>query len=196
MLITEYFHSFLTLAIFIVLFLIASVTLTAFTLYFGILSISEIWLFNAILINLIINVSLFFISVTIMFFKNYSPEALSGLVSSTIIATLFHISLFGIIVVSFDRSISVYFLASMYSHDTSKNYEELEKMLWDGYFASGKATLRRLDEQTIIGNISKSPNGSYKLTEKGENFIANSRIIAKIYGIQRGFLWPNGEDNL
>lgn len=154
-------------------------------------SFSEIWLFNAVYTNIMINAALLFLFI-IFDYTYFEFKMIVHALYAAIIATLIHVAFFGVIVVSFDRSISVYFLSAIFEREDTFRPEQLEALLWEGYFLGQSATQRRIEEQTQIGNMAMNSAGEIYITAKGRRFVEMSRVIAQLYNTKREFLWPNG----
>lgn len=154
---------------------------------------SEIWLFNAVCTNLTINAALL-VALILLDYSYFEFKIISHALYAAIIASLIHVAFFGVVVVSFDRSISVYFLSSMYEREENFRTKDLEALLWEGYFIGQSATKRRIEEQTHIGNMAINSTGEIYLTDKGRRFVEMSRIIAQLYNTRQEFLWPNGAE--
>ena len=174
----------------LVIFLSMSVGLTILAIKYFPFLLSEIWLFDAVYACILVNVALLCF-VILMDYVFLGSRIYFHAIYAAIIAILSHVALFGIVVVSFDRSISVYFLSSMYEANKALTVEEMEGLLWEGYFIGQSATQRRIKEQTQIGNMAWNDDGELFITKKGRSFIEFSRVIAKLYNTQRQFLWPN-----
>lgn len=114
--------------------------------------------------------------------------------SAPIINSLFICSFTGLIltntanvVVTLDRSISVFLLSSQIP---AKQFsvEKLKSDFIDGYVVSLKAIERRIDEQVITGNFRRVDTNTLELTTKAHDFIKISRVLVDIFKVDKTFV--------
>ncbi len=111
---------------------------------------------------------------------------------STLVPALILLLFHTLILVSYERSISVYTLAYLESHFADKTFtsSDFSKVINDGYMKKTNVTSKRIFEQMNIGYIKKIDNDKFILTNKARDFIKKSRVISDIFKIKRTFLWP------
>ena len=101
---------------------------------------------------------------------------------------LFH----SLILVSLERSISVYSLSylDLYYSKTHFTKNDLKKIIEQKYMSNTNVVNKRIIEQINIGYFEKVDNDKYILTDKAKNFLTKSRFLAKIFNLNKEFLWP------
>ena len=111
---------------------------------------------------------------------------------STLVPALILLLFHTLILVSYERSISVYTLAYLESHFADKTFtsSDFSKVINDGYMKKTNVTSKRIFEQMNIGYIKKIDNDKFILTNKARDFIKKSRVISDTFKIKRTFLWP------
>ena len=111
---------------------------------------------------------------------------------STLVPALILLLFHTLILVSYERSISVYTLAYLESHFADKTFtsSDFSKVINEGYMKKTNVTSKRIFEQMNIGYIKKIDNDKFILTNKARDFIKKSRVISDIFKIKRTFLWP------
>ena len=99
-----------------------------------------------------------------------------------------------------DRSVTTFMLSSMDTEgptDGAFSKDDLRSILVDNFIDLNDAVGRRLDEQTLSGNIRETPGGNYELTEQAEGFLRFAQGVAQVYGIPDRYIAaakhaPNG----
>lgn len=111
---------------------------------------------------------------------------------STLVPALILLLFHTLILVSYERSISVYTLAYLESHFADKTFtsSDFSKVINEGYMKKTNVTSKRIFEQMNIGYIKKIDNDKFILTNKARDFIKKSRVISDTFKIKRTFLWP------
>ena len=97
-----------------------------------------------------------------------------------------------LILVSYERSISVYSLAYLDAHFADKTFTsaDFSKIIKEGYMKKTNVTSKRIFEQINIGYFEQVGNDKYILTKKAKDFLQKSRVISDTFKIKRAFLWP------
>lgn len=91
------------------------------------------------------------------------------------------------VVVTLDRSISVFLLSSQIPA-RQFSVEKLKIDFIDGYVVSLKAIERRIEEQVITGNFRRVDTNTFELTTKARDFIEISRILVDIFKVDKTFV--------
>lgn len=121
----------------------------------------------------------FFFFLLIFFIKKIQPKHLY--LSALIFSFSVNLSLFIILPVTFDRSITYYLLSTLKEKPLSKN--ELNRLLINEYLLKNKALEKRLEEQKIIEMVEIKNNQVY-LTHKGKIFLKFAKMIKKLYDLK------------
>jgi hypothetical protein len=93
------------------------------------------------------------------------------------------------IVVSLDRSLSVFVLSYMEQEERSYNADELDKVFQDVFIEKYDMLDRRFWEQLESGNIKEKEDG-YQLTSRGEGLVKIFKMVGKIYKVDERFINP------
>jgi len=95
--------------------------------------------------------------------------------------------------VAIDRSYTVFIIANMYENaDKEFSAAEIESIFIDEYVIKNEATNRRINEQLETGNIEQTPNGGYRITEKGMGLIRMMRFVeALIPADEKWSIYPD-----
>jgi len=92
--------------------------------------------------------------------------------------------------VTIDRSISVFLLSQIESHDARPLDEaDLTSVFVGRYVHDMRQIDRRIAEQRLSGNITIN-RGVVRITPQGHRFLSFSRAIAKLFGTDRRFVDP------
>lgn len=106
-----------------------------------------------------------------------------SIVAATAISACLQLAFFVTVPVTLDRSISVFLLDRINSHDHGLTKEELTDEFISEYVHNRDAIGRRIYEQTASRNIQVS-NGIIKISGRGQSFLRVAALIKKIYGIK------------
>lgn len=118
----------------------------------------------------------------------WKPIALETIVAAAALSFAFNLSFLVIFPVTIDRSISVFLLAEIETHD-GLNAPRLEQLFVDRYVRGMAQIDRRVAEQALSGNIAVE-NGHIRLTPRGRRFLALSRAIGKAFATDPRFVHP------
>ena len=103
------------------------------------------------------------------------------------VAVSINLSLFVVLPVTFERSVTMYLLNLLNENEKNScrglTKNELRKHLVNEYVTGKDAIGKRIVEQTAI-NMIEEENRCYKLTKRGKNFLQTSELIKKIYNIK------------
>ena len=125
--------------------------------------------------------------------KNKIFISLFSSIYSSIIPFLIISWFHSLILVSYERSITVYTISYLdkYFDKKSFNKEDFYNVIFQGYMKNTNVIQKRIDEQLRIGYIKKIDKDNYKLTSKAKRFLRKSRQVAKLFKIKMDFLAPN-----
>ena len=101
---------------------------------------------------------------------------------------LFH----SLILVSLERSITVYTLSYLDLHYSEIKFTEndFKQIIDSNYMKDTNIASKRIKEQIKIGYIESLGDSNYILTRKAKRFLSDSRSLAKLFRLKRTFLWP------
>ena len=111
---------------------------------------------------------------------------------STVLPALIVLLFHTLILVSYERSITVYALAYLESHFSDKafNKSDFSRIINEGYMKKTNVSSKRIYEQINIGYFKQIGEDKFILTKKAKDFIKKSRVISDTFKIKRTFLWP------
>lgn len=90
--------------------------------------------------------------------------------------------------VTVDRSVSVFILGYMATDPaTPMSVSDLRNVFERRYLGEWRQIERRMEEQTVSGNVAPSGNG-YVLTSRGKSFLATSKLIAWMFDTDPRFV--------
>ncbi len=90
--------------------------------------------------------------------------------------------------VTVDRSVSVFILGYMATDpDKPMSVSDLRSVFERRYLGDWRQVERRMEEQTISGNVAPAGNG-YLLTPRGKSFLATSKLIAWMFDTDPRFV--------
>ena len=99
-----------------------------------------------------------------------------------------HLSFFVIFPVTFERSVTMFFLRQLASPTTASDScrgltpQQAEETLMRDYIVGKNAVTKRVEEQKIIGFIDDR-HSCLRITNRGKGFLDFARIVNKVYGI-------------
>lgn len=117
-----------------------------------------------------------------------------GLREETFLAALvmslsLHLAFFVVFPVTFERSITMFFLKELSSQTTYSGLcggltsKQAEESLIKDYIIGKGAVARRVEEQRIIGFVDNG-NECIQITGKGRSFLEFAKMVNRIYGIE------------
>lgn len=108
-----------------------------------------------------------------------------------IFAFLLNFSFLSLILVSLDRSISVYLISYMAAYpERTFTKDDMESIFWKGYIKEYEAMDRRIKEQLVTGTIEPVTDESYRITHEGVAMVGSWKLFAKLFPIDERFLYP------
>ena len=135
------------------------------------------------------------IFLTLASYYIYKKKLIESLILNFYSSTLPSISILlfhSLILVSLERSITVYTLSYLDLHyqDTKFTENDFKQIIDSNYMKDTNIASKRINEQIKIGYIKDIGENNYILTNKARKFLYNSRSLAKIFKLKRTFLWP------
>lgn len=108
-----------------------------------------------------------------------------------LMSAVLNFSVFVLVPVNIDRSISVFLLSWMdEQQNNSATRSELDQAFQDIYIERYRAIDRRIAEQLASGNIEVTPGG-LQLTPRGRTTVAALRFFGDLFSTDQRFLHPN-----
>jgi len=166
-------------------------TLFFFTSFFLFLFHTSFFSYQKVLfyrgaILLILTTIIFFIFSFFLSIKNKKVRFVI-LISTIIFSASINLSLFVVLPVTFERSLTMFLLTTLESNRTNScqglTKKELEDRLINDYIIENKAIDKRINEQSIIDFVEEKKQ-CIDLTSKGLNFLRLSKLIEKLYNLQ------------
>ena len=135
---------------------------------------------------------IFLILISYFIYKNKLIESIVLNFYSSALPTISLLLFHSLILVSLERSITVYTLSYLDLHYSNLYFTEndFKQIINSNYMKDTNIASKRIKEQIKIGYIQKVGNSSYILTNKAKKFLSNSRSLAKLFNLKRTFLWP------
>ena len=121
----------------------------------------------------------------------YFALAVKDAICSLLVASLLNFAFLSLILVSLDRSISVYLLSYMASHEEqSFTIAELEHIFLQGYVKGSGAMSRRMMEQIATGTVVEQDPDVYQISTGGKQMVDTWRLLSEVYPVDKHFLYP------
>ena len=174
---------FILLNIIFILIFLKNPILPIFT--FGIL---RILFFNTFLVLIYLLVPKNKIKVLNKFKK--SPEIFIEILSSITISMLLSILFWGLVPSIIDRSLSVNILGTLYHNKKGLTSKELNWSLYKNYMKEDYQTFKRIDEQIYVGNITKTKNDKYIITNRGKIISKINLLLSKYFNLDKSSSSP------
>ncbi len=145
-------------------------------------------LFNKGIYLLFLTTTIFIISFRLFKKINFfNTIAFSTFFSAVVLAFSLNLTLFILVPVTFDRSLSIFLLDSLQNSSNSNMCRdgfitaELQKKLIDDYIIAHKALEKRLDEQQYLGNITLEGNNCVSLSPQGKKIMQFLKTVNTLY---------------
>lgn len=117
--------------------------------------------------------------------------AVKDAICSLLVASLLNFAFLSLILVSLDRSISVYLLSYMASHEEqSFTIAALEHIFLQGYVKGSGAMSRRMMEQIATGTVVEKDPDVYQISAGGKQMVDTWRLLSEVYPVDKHFLYP------
>lgn len=121
-----------------------------------------------------------------------------GLPPSTALAAAalsasFNITFLIVFPVTIDRSVTVFLLGQMANAPArGLRPDELRSTFDRVYMGDWNQVQRRMDEQTLSGNVAPAADGAYRITDQGRSFLRFSRTVAWMFDTDPKFIDGKG----
>ncbi len=120
-------------------------------------------------------------------YKKWKLDDFNAVISAVIMSASFHICFFILFPVTFERSVTMYYLNELNDSQPAKQCagltkKESEQKLIEEYILEQDAVSKRLHEQAVTGFVIEN-NDCITITRKGQDFLEWSERIKKIYNI-------------
>ena len=149
----------------------------------------NVYFYRAILLLLTISFLFFVILLVLKKFKKHTMDY-RDIFTSILVFFSTMIFIISTVLVSLDRSISVFILSDMSQNEQHIfTKAEIENRFLDIYIKKYEAMDQRIEEQLVTGTIEKVEDG-YIITNKGKNLINTFRFISIIFPVDGKFLNP------
>lgn len=158
-------------------------------LQFGLFDFIEVYFYKTIVI-LIITGSILLIAELII--KRVWENAIfdyKDIVISFVLFMSINMVWLSTVVVSLDRSLSVFVLSYIDQENRSYSEKELDEVFETVFIEKYKMLDRRFFEQLESGNIKQDDNG-YQLTQRGEELVKIFKGVGKLYKVDDRFINP------
>ncbi len=119
-----------------------------------------------------------------------SPEIFIEILSSITISMLLSILFWGLVPSIIDRSLSVNILGTLYHNKKGLTSKELNWSLYKNYMKEDYQTFKRIDEQIYVGNITKTKNDKYILTNRGKIISKINLFLSKYFNLDKSSSSP------
>ncbi|MBR6880304.1 MAG: hypothetical protein IKN14_04400 [Clostridiales bacterium] len=103
-----------------------------------------------------------------------------------------NMTLFTLIPVTVERSVSVFMLSYMEQND-DRTYtrEDVEEIFAQKYVKDYGAFEKRFNEQEVTGTIEKNADGTYSITPSGRRIVKMFRTVAEWFDTDKRLVYPN-----
>jgi len=113
---------------------------------------------------------------------------IESLIAAIVVSVAIHLSLFVVFPVTFERSITMYFLSSLQKSQPSSmcsglTKNQVEDLLINDYIIRKKAVDKRIQEQGEI-NFVNVKNNCIQITPRAVDFVNFSEFVKKLYNIK------------
>jgi hypothetical protein len=109
---------------------------------------------------------------------------------AAVLSLSFNICFLVVAPVTVDRSVSIFMLGEMAANpDESYSAGDMSRLFVKVYIGDDQQIERRLREQTSIGNV-EDTGGHYRISRRGEDFIALSKFISWLFDGDPRFVDP------
>jgi len=155
----------------------------------GIFDFVEVFFYKTILILIITGMVLLIGELLLKHFWKKAIFDYKDVILSFVLFMSINMVWLSTIVVSLDRSLSVFVLSYLAQENRSYTEEELDDVFQTVFIEKYGMLDRRFWEQLESGNIEQDENG-YKLTERGEGLVDIFKAVGKLYKVDERFISP------
>lgn len=158
-------------------------------LQLGIFDFIEIYFYKTIVILMITGVILLVVELLLKHFWKRATFDYKDVILSFVVFLSINMVWLSTVVVSLDRSLSVFVLSYLAKEDRSYSEQELDEVFQTIFIEKYGMLDRRFWEQLESGNIAEDENG-YQLTKRGESLVDVFKIVGQIYKVDDRFIDP------
>lgn len=158
-------------------------------LQIGIFDFIEVYFYKTILILFVIGMTLLIGELLLKYFWKKAIYDYKDVIISFVLFMSINMVWLSTVVVSLDRSLSVFVLSYLAGEDRSYNEEELDEVFQTVFIEKYDMLDRRFWEQLESGNIVEDENG-YKLTSRGEGLAKIFKVVGEVYKVDDRFINP------
>lgn len=155
----------------------------------GIFNFVEVYFYKTILILIITGIALLIVELLLKYFWKKATFDYKDVIISFVLFMSVNMVWLSTVVVSLDRSLSVFVLSYLEQEDRSYSETELDEVFQNVFIEKYEMLDRRFWEQLESGNIEEDENG-YKLTNRGEGLVKIFKVVGKIYNVDERFINP------
>lgn len=155
----------------------------------GVFDFIKVYFYKTIIILIVTGIILLIAELVLKKFWNNAIFDYKDVIISFVLFMSINMVWLSTIVVSLDRSLSVFVLSYLEQEDRSYSEEELNEVFQDVFIEKYGMLDRRFWEQLESGNIEQEDSG-YKLTNRGEELVKIFKAVGKIYKVDDRFINP------
>jgi hypothetical protein len=158
-------------------------------LQIGLFDFIEVYFYKTLIILFITGVLLLIVEILLKVYWKGAIYGYKDVMISFILFMSINMVWLSTIVVSLDRSLSVFVLSYLAQEDRSYTEEELDDVFQNIFIEKYGMLDRRFWEQLESGNIEQSSEG-YRLTSRGEGLVDIFKAVGKVYKVDERFIDP------
>lgn len=156
----------------------------------GIFDFVKVYFYKTILILIITGIIILVAELVIKYFWKNAIFDYKDIVLSFVLFMSINMVWLSLVVVSLDRSLSVFVLSYMNEEERSYTEEEIEEVFQTVFVDKYEMLDRRFWEQLESGNIIEDGDG-YRLTSRGSSLVEIFKLVGKIYDVDDRFINPS-----
>lgn len=155
----------------------------------GIFDFIEVYFYKTIVILIITGIIILVVELLLKHFWKKATFDYKDIILSFVLFMSVNMVWLSTIVVSLDRSLSVFVLSYMEQEDRSYSEDELDQVFQNIFIEKYDMLDRRFWEQLESGNITEE-QGGYQLTSRGKGLVEIFRIVGRVYRVDERFIDP------
>lgn len=155
----------------------------------GIFDFIVVYFYKTILILIVTGIILLISELLLKYFWKKAIYDYKDIIISFVLFMSINMVWLSTVVVSLDRSLSVFVLSYLAKEERSYTEEEVNEVFETVFIQKYGMLDRRFWEQLESGNI-EHDSGGYKLTSRGEGLVDIFQIVGKIYKVDDRFINP------
>lgn len=155
----------------------------------GIFDFIGVYFYKTILILIITGTILLIAELLCKHFWRCAPFDYKDVIISFVLFMSINMVWLSTVVVSLDRSLSVFVLSYLEQEDRSYSETELNEVFQEVFIEKYEMLDRRFWEQLESGNIKEDENG-YQLTKRGKLLVDLFKVVGNTYKVDTRFIEP------